>query len=262
VTRRFVILATIIVGLGALLWGCNDMKSVGYRLSLEVETPSGLRTGSSVVRADVQTSSPWYGQAGPAYQTRGEAVFVDLGDGKHVVALLTGGPRGEFADWHRYMPWAPFQAANPALGAQRRSFEYVAELRGSAEIPRGPVPLTFSFRLDVMPTLVTFTDLADPASARVVPPTAEGFAAAFGPGFAFKRATVEIVPGGVWPFSLIPLGWPQWLFGAPVTRGIEARLPWYGRVTFDQMRNPDGSTLSLEQRQYWATILGSFVRKQ
>jgi hypothetical protein len=70
-----------------------------------------------------------------------------------------------------------------------------------------------------IPTLVTFSDLADPASARVVEPTDAGFASAFGPGFRLASVTLEMVPVGVWPFNLVGLS------GTPVTRGIEGKIP-------------------------------------
>jgi hypothetical protein len=74
-------------------------------------------------------------------------------------------------------------------------------------------------RPDLIPTLVSFSDLSDPASARVVPPTDAGFAAAFGPGFRLARVTLEMVPAGVWPFNRVGLS------GTPVTRGIEGKMP-------------------------------------
>lgn len=91
-----------------------------------------------------------------------------------------------------------------------------------------------------LPTLVTFTDLNDPMSVRVVDP--DGFEQAFGPGVRFKRAFIEMT-------------------NDQVTRGIEKKLPWWG-IKFDDMRNPDGSRLSLNQRQYYSQILGSFRRGQ
>ena len=82
------------------------------------------------------------------------------------------------------------------------------KLEGSAEL-----------RGNLIPTLVTFSDLADPASAKVVEPTVTGFAAAFGLGFRPAGVTLEMVPAGVWPFTLIGLS------GTSVTRGIEGKMP-------------------------------------
>jgi hypothetical protein len=93
--------------------------------------------------------------------------------------------------------------------------------------------------IEQIPTLITFADIADPASAKVLfaggretirrvspdgrsesfhagEPKAlvDAFAETFGPGFAFRRATIEMVPKNT-----------------PVTWGIEKRLPWVSKTT-------------------------------
>jgi hypothetical protein len=45
--------------------------------------------------------------------------------------------------------------------------------------------------------------------------------AALGRGFHLRGISAEVVPNGVWPLDF---GGP---FGEPVTRGIEAKLPWW-----------------------------------
>ena len=60
----------------------------------------------------------------------------------------------------------------------------------------------------LLPTIITFADIKDPASAKVLRlPT--DYTEAFGVGYALRRVTVEIVPNDT-----------------PVTRGIEKRLVW------------------------------------
>jgi hypothetical protein len=49
-------------------------------------------------------------------------------------------------------------------------------------------------------------------------------AAAVGDGFRLHGISVEVVPNGLWPLDL---GGP---LGEPVTRGIEAKLPWLNRT--------------------------------
>ena len=44
--------------------------------------------------------------------------------------------------------------------------------------------------------------------------------AALGKGFRLQGISAEVVPNGVWPLDF---GGP---LGEPVTRGIEAKLPW------------------------------------
>ena len=56
-----------------------------YRLTVEVTTPDGIRAGSGILAVVPDRN---YNRGGRT-TTRGEAVFVDLGQGKNLVALLT-----------------------------------------------------------------------------------------------------------------------------------------------------------------------------
>jgi len=73
----------------------------------------------------------------------------------------------------------------------------------------------------LIPVLVTFADPGNPATARAVPP--DGVEAVLGSGFHLHGISAEVVPNGFWPLDF---GGP---FGEPVTRGIEAKLPWWNR---------------------------------
>src|SRR6202165_2976737 len=55
-----------------------------YRLTVEVETPEGVKSASGVMAVHPDRS---YSRGGHT-ATRGDAVFVDLGGGKNLVALL------------------------------------------------------------------------------------------------------------------------------------------------------------------------------
>ncbi len=78
----------------------------------------------------------------------------------------------------------------------------------------GAVPVTG----ELLPVLVTFTDLSDPATAHAVQP--DDLEAALGKGFHLRGVSAEVVPNGLWPLDF---GGP---LGEPVTRGIETKLPW------------------------------------
>jgi hypothetical protein len=79
----------------------------------------------------------------------------------------------------------------------------------------GAVPVTGA----LIPILVSFTDLSNPATARTVPP--DNLAAVLGQGFRLHGMTAEVVPNGIWPLDF------GGRLGEPVTRGIEAKLPWW-----------------------------------
>jgi hypothetical protein len=70
----------------------------------------------------------------------------------------------------------------------------------------------------LVPVLVTFTDPRDPATMRVVAP--DDLASSFGDGVRLRGLSTEVVPNGLWPLDF------GGVLGEPVTRGIEARLPW------------------------------------
>src|ERR1700738_5437164 len=55
-----------------------------YRLTVEVETPDGVKSASGVMAVQPDRS---YSRGGRT-QAKGDAVFVDLGGGKNLVALL------------------------------------------------------------------------------------------------------------------------------------------------------------------------------
>ena len=56
-----------------------------YRLTVEVETPDGVKSASGVVAVHPDRS---YSRGGQHHAPSGDAVFVDLGGGKNLVALL------------------------------------------------------------------------------------------------------------------------------------------------------------------------------
>ena len=219
-----VLAVAVIVGVVLLYKFAYPASSYRYRMTVEVDTPEGVRAGSSVIEVT------WHRQpqllAAPPYQVtaRGDAVFVDLGSGKHVIGLLAGGENGSFVDHPQY-------ALNFATN--------IVFAPGNAPKILSITTGRWSLEARHYPTFVTFADLNDPKTARVVAP--HDFAAVFGAGFALRAVTIEMIPAGTWPFNLIGLS------GTPVTRGIEKRLPWWNGP-FPWLK-PIGSGTYLDQRQ-------------
>jgi hypothetical protein len=159
-----------------------------FRLTIEVETPEGLKSGSSVIEAFQTEKAGWIPQSpGTFGGVRGEAVFVDLGNGKNIIALLARGPNAEFVDVDD-LPARALRRIGPKWYQAAPQWTESAELTGN----------------DV-PTLVTFTDPSRPETARIVRP--EDLEATFGPGFRFKGALIEMTR-------------------APLVSSIDGRLPW------------------------------------
>jgi hypothetical protein len=169
-----------------------------YRLTVEVETPEGLKTGSGVVSVHPDRGYSRHGHT----STKGDAVFVDLGGGKNLVTLMAHIDNIVDLDGMNYLALRAYKAAGRNV-----SFNEMSRMSGA-------VPVIGA----LIPVLVTFTDVRDPATAREVP--SEAMAAALGDGFRLRGLVVEVVPNGLWPLDF---GGP---LGEPVTRGIEAKLPW------------------------------------
>jgi hypothetical protein len=169
-----------------------------YRLTVEVETPEGVKSASGVMAVHPDRS---YSRGGKT-STKGDAVFVDLGGGKNLVALLAHIDKSLELDEINYVALRAYKAAG-----QNVSFNQMSRVTGT-------VPVTG----EVTPVLVSFADPADPATARLVP--SDNIEGALGKGIRLRGISAEVVPNGVWPLDF---GGP---LGDPVTRGIEARLPW------------------------------------
>jgi len=87
--------------------GCGpsaeNQAELHYRLKVEVETPQGLRSGSSVIWVKAVRNPSWVNPEGRGVRTlfRGEAVSIDLPNGRTLFALLrsVSGNRDAPAEW-------------------------------------------------------------------------------------------------------------------------------------------------------------------
>jgi len=181
----------------ALLLYLADRRSVArYRITVEVDTPEGPRTGSSVI--EVLSGSEWFASSGHSRRTglRGEAVAVDLPGGQRLFALLkTDGNEGDFEN------------------LVTRSFAEARAGRGDRAGMSISPPPSSSLRTG-LPQLVRFADPQDARSIeRVDPATLD---ASFGAGFRLKHVTLEATAD-------------------PVTTSIASKLPSFEKGSgFDQ----------------------------
>ena len=199
-----------------------------FRIVVEIETPTGVKFGSSVIQVSASEKADWIPQTGGVLNTvQGEAVFVDLGEGRNVVALLARGPTANIVDIHDLAPRA-FGRLRADWYREASAWSGNAELHG-----------------DLMPTLLTFSDYSNPQSARVLRP--DETPEALGPGYRFRRATIEMVPSGWWPANVVGLS------GTPVSQSIEDKLVWWnksGRPAAVALRSAGsivGSSIDAEQ---------------
>ena len=172
-----------------------------YRLTVEVETPEGTKSTSGVLAVQPDRG---YSRGGHT-RTMGDAVLLDLGGGKNLIAPLAHVDKTVEVDGMNYLALRAYNAAG-----RKVSFNDMSRMTG-------PVPVQGA----LIPVLVTFAVSGDPATARVVPP--DGTEAALGKGFHLRGISTEVVPNGFWPLDF------GGALGEPVTRGILTRLAWWSR---------------------------------
>jgi hypothetical protein len=159
-TSKWIALA----GLLLLIYSC--FPSYGERFSLrvtaEVETPEGMKTGTSVISYRFKKKPWWYPAQGSGYfDTFGEAPTVDLGGGRYVFVLLDGG------------------------GSSSAKSSLIDYKDGNRLNPDKTVMATY------MPQLVTFGDTKNRRTLRAVDP--ENLADVF--GAAYRLIKISVVQG-------------------------------------------------------------------
>lgn len=196
-----------------LLSGCfaeDTAPDYRYRLTVEVETPEGLKTGSSVIEVQMMKMRPAMHPSGIGLSSkaRGEAVAVELPNGQTLYALLRSENKVDWASDIVYA-MAPRREKSTPDEAMAERFVWLRHNREVITLPQYRVVAKGAMQLDGWPMLVTFEDETDPTSVARVEP--DDLAASFGGGVSLRRITVELTDD-------------------PVTTGIKERLAWFGRV--------------------------------
>lgn len=190
-------LACVIAAL-AILVGCDQLGFHSWqwrqKLTVVVETPEGVRSGSSVSEARVYRNPTWWGvgDARGAGRTsfRGEAVAVDLGNGQYLFVLLRR--YGFETAWKAFVP-EPKQPRNREQSHQM--YDLLEKLRETRTLPA-----------ELFPFFGAFRDVRDPASFERVNPI--DLSSTFGSGFRLRSVTLTMT-------------------NEPVTENhIELILPW------------------------------------
>ncbi|MEJ2020172.1 MAG: hypothetical protein P8X51_18475, partial [Maritimibacter sp.] len=210
------------------LWWTFIGFTVHYRwhqeIRLVISTPDGPVEAASVLAVDTRYHPYSSGLSTKEVNRdqRGEAVVADLGNGRYLFALLPSPALAEIA----YVDLPPNR---PDI------YRAIRRQVGEAAIP---------LPRNLYPRLVTFTDIADPASVALVDP--DNLAASFGPGYALERITVAITD-------------------APVTEGVvEGVLGWwlnYRHGPYNEMmylQLPDNSPRGWEElgaSSFWSLDL-------
>jgi hypothetical protein len=197
--NRFVkwVLAPVAV-FGALGWAYFQYEyptcTFRYKLTAEVMTPDGLKTGSSVLEVSYSHYPDAGGGESANLHMTGEATYVDLGQGKNLFVLLTNRESGRNdPNPNSSRTYELAKGALDAFALPIKMFgltwtfgqeqELCKELVAASTIKKREVPF------ESLPTLVTFADIGDPKSVKVVQP--DRFEVDFGVGYKFLSAKIE-----------------------------------------------------------------------
>jgi hypothetical protein len=191
----------------ALLAGCGlgeQSYDLRYRLTIEVDTPQGLRTGSGVIERSTILTPVW--GVGPQTdgRVRGEAIPIDLPNGQTIFALLGGPGKANYA-WD--LPGRLFlkSITKREFRGKGRTFYDLKKQNDFLMATKPGATLTG----DDLPLLVRFKDIGDPLSVESVDPG--NFAQSLGNGYSLRRVTLRVTD-------------------EPVTSGIIKRLPWLDQL--------------------------------
>jgi hypothetical protein len=204
------IFAALIIAAVVIFQLAFPSATVRYRLTLEADVDGKPATGSGVIEVSYGKKLRLLpNEAEFHIDVRGEAVALDLGQRGMLFALLKGGEDSRSGP--DYIVLRAFNFPGGALPSPvEKGVSDVRKLSGRIELP-----------LKNLPLLVRFRDINNPVTVEKVDPL--NLESSFGPGVKLTRATLEIVPADIWPFSWFGIA------GEPITRGIDQKLKWLDR---------------------------------
>ncbi len=175
--KKLLLLPLILLALFSL--SRCDRYSWHQKLTIAIETPAGEVSGASV--SAVSWRKHWIPTDGMgwSFDLTGEAVVVEVTPGRYLFALLKGAGTTEYMG---------SVAAASIAGREGRVIDGALfdEVRDKRDRAAGVIVVPeYQY-----PMLVTFGDIADPASVRLVDPA--NLAASFGPGVRLKSVTLEV----------------------------------------------------------------------
>lgn len=142
-----------------------------YKMTVTVETPDGVKTGSAVREVTFTKGPKILPEArSVSWRVQGEAVVVDMGQDQYLFAIMD--VDGSYKIVYDAFPYTPKSA--------RDSIRYYKSITGQKK----------TLDQSQYPTLVTFTDTKDPKSVTQV--DANNLAATFGTGVKLKDITIEM----------------------------------------------------------------------
>ncbi|MCD2175680.1 hypothetical protein [Rhizobium sp. C4] len=206
------ILILLLIALRLLvLASCGRDYDWHQKLTVEVETPEGLKAGSSVMSARlIDTHGPFVPAEanGVSFQLNGEAVALEVSQGRYLFVLLRDIPA---LNWLIYPKMESVKAGALLENGDDGGAGIVA-------LPRSQYPL-----------LVTFDDINDPASVKRVDPA--NLEATFGPGYRLNGITLSLTK-------------------EPVTKGeVEKVLGWWCEYRTENARLNGSTSIAISTNE-------------
>lgn len=171
--RHYILTGFLIAIIAITGWWKYEFPSATwrYKLTVTVETPEGIKTGSAV-REVTYTNGPKIlpDVAGASWKVKGEAVVVDIGQDKNLFALLD--VNGSYQIVYDVFPYQGQSV--------RDHIQYYKSLTGQKK----------TLEKSQYPTMVTFKDIKDPKTVEQVDPF--NLSATFGAGVNLKDVTIEM----------------------------------------------------------------------
>jgi hypothetical protein len=188
--RRRSFLALGLLPAAACTGASSDTYEWRQKLTVTLDTPQGVTTGSSVTAICVELTNA---RSNRIARIMGEATVVEVGRGQYLFALLSGQLHYKNSDqytdelvelvWQDVLPPRRHQRVGEQNFDGRKEwgprYRAIAELQGARDMT-----------VALWPTFVMFTDLNDPSSVKVLAPHA--FKEAFGHGIAVRAVSLEL----------------------------------------------------------------------
>lgn len=186
---------------------CTQMYPSGtwrYKITVNVETPEGLKSGSSVREVTFKSGPKILPDvSGSSWKVTGEAVVVDLGKGKYLFALMD--VDGSYQIVHDVFPYEASSRHN-----------YIKYYQGLTGQRKALTPSQY-------PLLVTFANIKDPKTVKKV--GSNELSKVLGQGIVLKDITLEMTDESVW-------------------HEISKYLPWLDQIESQKVRLNGSSSVA------------------
>jgi len=218
IVKWFLAYVIVFCGTGWALWAYYQHEyptcTFRYKLTAEVQTPDGVKTGSSVLEVSYSHNGDWGGGPHPALTLTGQATYIDLGSGKNLFLLLTNRDSGRNSQMDNRD--GNFEHAGGALTAFSLPIKifglewfYGQEPKLCSDLAIASASGPIVVPIGNLPTLVTFSDINDYTSVKVVQPSE--LETDIGMGYKLLDARIEAA-------------------NEPVSHNIEQILTWWTTI--------------------------------